>query len=365
MSTRISFIDNLKGVLILLVVVGHLNGYIDTSDCKLAVAISNWIYTFHMPLFLFCSGLFVARQFQNGSWEGVLTNALTFYVLYILFYCSKYVISFVCGGDPSFNPLYINAGSWYLFVLATFLLVSPALSQMKMSWALVLALLLSVASCLLNEDRTFLSSSRFFTYLPWFVAGYYCTGDRLNKYRLGCRSMPVQAKAAIAIVSLVILTGYLLALYQVFPPEVVTLDRKLSTGLHSIDDIGWAFGAEGVMFLPVLGLCRVVHYALVAVLCVAIAILTPVDSCFLTKWGKNSLQVYIVHLLLLYVVDGVCGLDYFGQLFGLLGDWWAVLFPIIGGFVVTAVLAVPDFPNRAVAALKRSIRGGLLVLHSS
>lgn len=74
MAERLPYIDNLKGFLILLVVIGHLSSYSDVSECKAAVALSNFIYTFHMPLFLFCSGLFVARSYENsgraGSWGG-------------------------------------------------------------------------------------------------------------------------------------------------------------------------------------------------------------------------------------------------------------------------------------------------------
>lgn len=53
-----------------MVVVGHLNDYIDTAGCYLAVAISNFIYTLHIPLFLFCSGLFISRAYKRNSWSG-------------------------------------------------------------------------------------------------------------------------------------------------------------------------------------------------------------------------------------------------------------------------------------------------------
>ena len=49
------FIDNIKVVLIFLVVFGHLiERYIDTSDTLMAIYM--FIYIFHMPLFIYISG---------------------------------------------------------------------------------------------------------------------------------------------------------------------------------------------------------------------------------------------------------------------------------------------------------------------
>ncbi len=57
MKDRIMLWDNLKFILITLVVVGHFSErFASTSDiCK---SIFLFIYAFHMPLFLFISGMF-------------------------------------------------------------------------------------------------------------------------------------------------------------------------------------------------------------------------------------------------------------------------------------------------------------------
>ena len=54
------FIDNIKVVLIFLVVFGHLiERYIDTSDTLMAIYM--FIYIFHMPLFMMISGFFAGN----------------------------------------------------------------------------------------------------------------------------------------------------------------------------------------------------------------------------------------------------------------------------------------------------------------
>lgn len=52
---RILYIDRLKGLAIVLVVMGHVFGFSQPDD-----AITKFIYTFHMPLFMFLSGMVVS-----------------------------------------------------------------------------------------------------------------------------------------------------------------------------------------------------------------------------------------------------------------------------------------------------------------
>lgn len=58
---RIYKYDNVKALLIFLVVVGHMTtDYV--SDSMLVRNITLWIYSFHMPAFIFISGL-VHKQY--------------------------------------------------------------------------------------------------------------------------------------------------------------------------------------------------------------------------------------------------------------------------------------------------------------
>ena len=57
---RIYKFDNIKLLTIMLVVVGHvIEPYVDKSDMFKSLFI--FIYSFHMPLFIFISGLFQKR----------------------------------------------------------------------------------------------------------------------------------------------------------------------------------------------------------------------------------------------------------------------------------------------------------------
>ena len=58
MKKRIYTLDNLKAVLIFLVVLGHLLISFTHATCNSAKYISSFIYSFHMPLFIIISGYF-------------------------------------------------------------------------------------------------------------------------------------------------------------------------------------------------------------------------------------------------------------------------------------------------------------------
>ena len=55
-KTRDSYFDNLKTILIFLVVLGHFTNL--NNSVPLMGAINNVIYSFHMPIFIFISGYF-------------------------------------------------------------------------------------------------------------------------------------------------------------------------------------------------------------------------------------------------------------------------------------------------------------------
>lgn len=66
---RISYIDQLKGIAILLVVLGHVIGY---NNCENSF-LWRFIYSFHMPLFMFISGYVAQMTFriENFGWNEV------------------------------------------------------------------------------------------------------------------------------------------------------------------------------------------------------------------------------------------------------------------------------------------------------
>ena len=70
--------DNVKGILVILVVLGHL---LELMAGRIPGALYLWsmIYSFHMPAFLIISGYFAKRSQKNK-----LDNAKKYFCLYLL-----------------------------------------------------------------------------------------------------------------------------------------------------------------------------------------------------------------------------------------------------------------------------------------
>ncbi len=69
-SNRIAVWDNVKFILIFLVVLGHVMGIFTESNMYLGKYYL-YLYVFHMPAFIFVSGLFSKRSIDNKNYKKV------------------------------------------------------------------------------------------------------------------------------------------------------------------------------------------------------------------------------------------------------------------------------------------------------
>lgn len=119
MNARISYIDQLKGIAILLVVLGHVIGY---NNCENSF-LWRFIYSFHMPLFMFISG-YVAQitfRIENFGWNEVSSFMIKkFRTLLLPMITWGIVIPFFFLRSTAENNLvdyllsYINVGRWIM-----------------------------------------------------------------------------------------------------------------------------------------------------------------------------------------------------------------------------------------------------------
>ena len=102
------FIDNLKVILIFLVVFGHLiERYIDTNSTLLGVYM--FIYIFHMPLFIYISG-YLSKN-VNKSKKIFLKDLL---IPYIFLNIIWYSLAYIYTGDVNLPIIYPGWTLWFL-----------------------------------------------------------------------------------------------------------------------------------------------------------------------------------------------------------------------------------------------------------
>ncbi|MDD4248349.1 MAG: acyltransferase family protein [Methanosarcina sp.] len=87
-NLRLRWIDTLKGIAIILVVVGHLSIYDD---------LGLYIYSFHMPLFFFISGyLFNMKKYKDVPMKFLQNKAKTLLLPYLSFTAISYLFYITC-----------------------------------------------------------------------------------------------------------------------------------------------------------------------------------------------------------------------------------------------------------------------------
>ena len=175
---RIYKFDNIKLLTILLVVVGHvIEPYTKHSDMFRSLFI--FIYSFHMPLFIFISGLFQKRFSDTNKLK---INKVAYYV--ILGFSLK-ILNALCrmvkSGKFKMDVFGGGAIDWFLFVLSMFMITAYLLRKVHPAITLSIAFVLgSVCGYFpsINDDMWL---SRYFVFLPIYLIGYYMTPELLIK----------------------------------------------------------------------------------------------------------------------------------------------------------------------------------------
>jgi fucose 4-O-acetylase-like acetyltransferase len=155
---RVVWLDVAKGVGILLVVYGHVSsGLIDAGVLNrdsAAAAACDLVYTFHMPLFFFLSGIWLkraaAKRYSNFLGERLRTIAYPYFVWSTLQFVANLAMARYTNGAPAgiaqlvtilYRP---QAQFWFLYVL--FILVVGVTPVLKLPFGAMMAVIVSVAA---------------------------------------------------------------------------------------------------------------------------------------------------------------------------------------------------------------------------
>jgi len=157
--------DNLRGLAIILVVLGHLIP--PFYGINSAHFIYNLVFVFHMPLFFFISGYFsrVSLDAPIKAFKRLFIPYIFFSILWMLF--NYFVLNFSSDRIPFFNPEY---GLWFLLSLFIMRFMLPILSKIR--YIFWIALLIALFVGVYDFPKNFLGLTRTFCFLPIFLFGY-------------------------------------------------------------------------------------------------------------------------------------------------------------------------------------------------
>lgn len=272
-TERIALWDNLKLFLILTVVIGH---FAETYTSPPFRSLFIFIYSFHMPLFIFVAGLFHKNK-------NIAKKATAFFALYVISKVIIFLLRTALGHKVTFS-LFTEAGlPWFMFVMAVYTVITYLTRNIDRRWLLIVSV---ITACFAGYDQSigdFLVLSRIIVYYPFYLAGTAVSREKLealNEKMSGWKRL----------LPLAVLT--LWGLICLFDLDLVYVLRPLFTGRNPFNEF----------FYPMGFLWRLLCYAITTVICLACILAVPAKVNDYTYIGQRTLQIYLWHRLALYLL---------------------------------------------------------------
>lgn len=289
-NKRISLWDNLKFILIFLVVVGHFidfHTYHSTNMKRLFF----YIYIFHMPLFIFISGLFSKKNINERKYRKIFEYLILYLALQIIFFTSNVITN----GPFSITFFYEGGIPWFMLSLFFFNLLTIFLKRLNYKYLFTLSIILA---CFIGYDAQitdFLALSRTIVFYPFFLAGYYFDSNKVIEF---CKRKKIKMLSVIFLLLSAIICYLFISKLYIF--------RPLITGRNPFNTLGHFYKYGCII--------RLIYYLVATLFIISLISLTPSKNTPFTSLGARSLQVYILHfpcILIFYrILHGYKILEY-------------------------------------------------------
>lgn len=254
--------DNIKGLLIFLVVFAHcLWNFRDRRYIDFLVLA---VYCVHMPAFVFTSGFFSKKKNTDSNVK---------YLLSYLFLISIYIVLdlFQKEAPHILTPYY---SEWYLVALVAWRLLSPYLKKSR--WTLFALLCFAIVAGYWKDlgGNPVLSITKIIAFFPFFFAGYLLTAADIG----GIRKDDMKSRAA-GLSLLALTAAGILASYKILKIGMADVMPRV------FPEATLAYAGR-----------RLVVCLIAAVFILALLLLSPDRKLpILTKAGKNSFAVFLIH----------------------------------------------------------------------
>ena len=274
-TSRDLWVDYAKAIGIILVVYGHVarglyNASIPMGESTYKL-IDSFIYSFHMPLFFFLSGLYFVKSLSNRSTKTFLLSKVDTivypYLLWSLIQgCIEATLSSQTNGSVTYSEVFAmlwqpRAQFWFLYALALIFIFTLVLYRFLNLTKTHILLFISIILFLFKGYLPFIIYTNFiFSYFIYFALGmflqHYNSKKKLDK------------KLMIFTITLMFLLTQYLTLFHF----------ELIINIKIIADLITATSAIG--FVIVLSKS-----------------ITKYNLTFLQNIGKFSMAIYLLHIL--------------------------------------------------------------------
>ena len=288
-ASRDSFFDVVKCMLIILVVFGHT---LENDNGIVKDTLYPFIYSFHMPLFIFISGYFTnVCQSRKDFFKRNFRLLETFIVFQTIFIA----INILYGKPFHWYMLYVPQwGLWYLLSLfwwrTLIVFINP--QKYRTYICIIISLLLCILSGYVDFTRGF-SFQRTFYFFPFFMAGH-CIATK----KIDIKSYFLSFKTSISILLCTLSVCYVISrIKEISIIDLLYATYSYDTTISSISFLGF----KNLIFARIitLFLSFLISYAFLSI-CQHIK-----AKNYMLSIGKNTLYFYIYHLLILFFFNKI------------------------------------------------------------
>lgn len=309
--------DNIKAILIFSVVIAH---YFRASSSFTVSSFGGVIYLLSFS-YIMQGFLFISGYFSKNLEKCKETAFQTFLFPYLILMPIMFFLRVAIFGKAHFDITLPTMALWYLLTLFIYRYFLKDLVIVKN--VLPYSIALSLAAGYIPFLNSTLSLGRTFSFLPFFLLGYYFKPEWIDKLHR------IPKAVSWLLLSVLIAFTIHIALNKAFPLEALYMKGSyVSTGLTN---------DQGILLR--------IWISLISLVWIFVFInLTPKSRTFLTGIGQNTMTIYILHIIVRYFIKGMGGA--FGQ------DIPSYLFLIAAAILSFWVFSWPSVTERYQCFLK-------------
>lgn len=269
LAARDYSLDNIRFFLIFSVVFAHL-----LEVCNPFMGswyIYQFIYTFHMPVFIFLFGYNVKYSPTRIVYRWCIPYAV-FQSIYIIF--SRFVLKISLNFQYT-TPYWLL---WYMLACIFYQLLLPLYDTTDRCRQILSLLCVFILSLFIGfEDSVgyYMSLSRFFVFQPWFLLGYYCKKNGILE-SLSARS---KIRFRIMLVSALIIVLY--------APFYINMPAGLLYGSYPYSSCGGTPWMRAIVSL--------ISFSWILFLFVGVKPYLNKPLILLTRIGQNTWPIFLLH----------------------------------------------------------------------
>lgn len=316
---RSAYFDNLKGILIFLVVLGHV-----LSSFAGDGGVARWLYllifSFHMPVFIFVSGYFAKPDPKT-----VIARLLILYLIFqVLNELAVFVVDYI--RDPGqavfdFQLFFPMWTLWYLLALIIYNILLPVFDtgdHRKQIRNLLIAFAMGILISFSVDTENFLAANRIVTFLPFYLAGYYGKiNGNLKGYLRKRKKVGSRYRLGWKLLALAFFAAMLVNFW---------FTRNMWSK-------AWFYGTDSYRGTSLTPWIKLLTYGVAVVWIFIFLVLLPKRPLgYLTKIGRNTLGVYLFHGLILRIIREI---PVVSRCVGA-GLWWSILLAVVITVVFSA-----------------------------